>query len=170
MARHFNSGKHPIVSNKEVVDVVSLLTAGGTTTTIDVATQINDYTGAIGTMPIGAKILGFYLEISYNLSQVIVGNFDWYLALRQSNRSIGDFPIPGSVGGDKLRKKVFHERKGVLDGGTTSNAGGQTSKSVEFIKVPKGFQRMGELDKWIIQLRGSTSYSFCIKCIYKWYI
>ncbi len=170
MARFRQSGKQPIVSNKEVVDVVTLLVSAGVVTDIDIATQINDYAGTVGTVPLGAKILGFYLEASYVLSQNIVGRFDWLLTKRESNRAFSDMPVPGAVGGDKLRKKVFHERKGVLDGGPGTNIGGQTSKSVEFVKIPRGFQRMGELDKWSIRASGSTAYSFCLKCIYKWYL
>jgi len=170
MARFRQSmAKRPIVSNKEIVDSVTLLVSAGVTTTVNLANTINDYAGTIGTQPLGSKILGFYLEISYNLSQVIVGRFDWYLAKRNSGRAIVDYPAPGATGGNVLRKSIYHERKGVLDGGTTSNAGGQTSKSVEFIKIPRGAQRMGENDFWTIFASGSTNYSMCIKCIYKWY-
>ncbi len=170
MARFRQSSKRPIVSNKEVVDAVTLLVTAGTVTNIDIATTINDYTGGVGTCPLGAKILGFYLEISYNLSQVIVGRFDWMLLKAESGRPNSDFSAPGNVGGDELRKRVYHERKGVLDGGTTTNAGGQTAKSVEFIKIPRGVQRMGEGDRWVIRFSGSTNYSLCMKCIYKWYM
>jgi len=170
MARNRRSGKSPITSNKEIVDSVTLLVSAGVITNVDIATQTNDYAGTVGTMPLGASILGFYVESSYNLSQVIVGKFDWYLCKRESGRVVTDFPPPGATGGTVLRKSIFHERKGVLDGGTTSNAGGQTSKSVEFLKIPKGFQRMGELDKWTIRAAGTTNYSFCLKVIYKWYI
>lgn len=171
MAR-FNrlSAKHPIVSNKEIIDSVVLLATGGVTTNLDIATEVSDYTGVTGTMEVGTKILGFYLEISYNLNQNIVGNFDWYLCKRESGRVTGDFPLPGATGGTQLRKRIYHERKGVLDGGNGTNIGGQTSKSVEFIKIPRGVQRMGENDVWTLRFRGSTLYSFCVKCIYKWYI
>ncbi len=170
MTRRFQSSKRPIVSNKEIVDFVGLLTSAGVTTDIDIATNVQDYTGTVGTVPHGAKILGFYIEASYNLSQVIVGKFDWYICKRESGRGVSGFPTPGATGGDKLRKRIFHERKGVLDGGTTSNAGGQTSKSVEFIKIPRGFQRMGEDDVFTIKAEASTNYSFCLKVIYKWYL
>ncbi len=170
MARRMRQAKRPIVSNKEIFDGTFLLVSAGVTTDIDIASAINNYVGTIGTCPLGAKILGFYLETSYNLSQVIVGRVDWYLCKRESGRQIGGFPTPGATGGTELRKRIYHERKGVLDGGTTSNAGGQTSKSVEFIKIPPGVQRMGENDTWTIRVNGSTNYSFCLKCIYKWYM
>ncbi len=169
MARGRRTGKAPIVSNKEIVDSVSLLVPAGTTTIVNIATVVNDYIGSVGTMPHATNILGFYIESSYNLSQNIVGRLDWFLAKRESNRSTGSFPTPGATGGDTLRKSIFHERKGVLDGGPGTNIGGQTAKSVEFIKIPKGFQRMGEGDFWTIFVGASTQYSFCLKVIYKWY-
>ena len=162
--------KRPIVSNKEIVDGTFLLVTAAVTTDIDIAKTVNDYTGTVGTCPLGAKILGFYLETSYNLAQVIVGRLDWYLCKRESGRQIGGFPVPGLTGGTELRKRIYHEAKGILDGGTTSNAGGQTSKQREFIKIPRGVQRMGENDFWTMRINGSTNYSFCLKCIYKWYM
>lgn len=159
-----------IVSNKEIVDTVVLLNSAGVIADTTIATTVNNYIGTVGSCPLGAKIKGFYIEYSYNLSQVIVGKFDWFLAKLDSLRSIADLPPPGATGGDALRKKIFHERKGVLDGGSASTAGGQTSKSVEFIAIPKGFQRMGEDDRWVIRSSATTQYSFCIKIIYKWYI
>ncbi len=170
MVRQRQTSKRPIVSNKEIVDAVVVLAAAATTTSIDVATAVNNYTGTIGTCPLGAKIIGFYLETSYNLAQVIVGRFDWYICKREAGRSGGDFPVPSLTGGHELRKRIYHERKGILDGGTTSNAGGQTSKNVEFIKISRGVQRMGENDVWTIFIGASTTHSFCMKCIYKWYV
>ncbi len=170
MARRGQSSKRPIVSNKEIVDVTFLLVSAGVTTNVDLVTAVNDYTGTVGTCPLGAKVLGIYIEASYNLSQVIVGRFDWYICKRESARAVGEFPTPGVTGGHVLRKRIYHERKGVLDGGSASNAGGQTSKSVEFIKFPRGVQRMGENDRWTIFFNGSTNHSFCLKCIYKWYM
>ncbi len=170
MPRRRGGRKQVIVSNKEIVDVVTLLVSAGTVTDVTLASAVNDYTGTVGTCPLGAKILGMYIEASYNLSQVIVGRFDWYLCKRESARAVGEFPAPGATGGHILRKRIYHERKGVLDGGSASNAGGQTAKSVEFIKFPPGVQRMGENDRWSIFFSGSTNHSMCIKCIYKWYM
>ena len=163
------SGLVPVVSNKEVIDSTVLLASAAVTTNVDLATAVNDYLGTIGTCPLGSAIKGFYLEISYNLNQNIVGAFDWFLAKRQMGQVATTFPLPGSVGGNFFRKRIYHERKGVLDGGNGSNIGGQTSKSVEFIKIPKSFKKMSEGDVWFLRLRGTTNYSFCVKCIYKWY-
>ena len=163
------SGLIPVVSNKEVIDSTVLLAAAAVTTDVDIATAVNGYIGTIGTCPLASSIKGFYLEISYNLNQNIVGAFDWYLAKRQLGQPASAYPVPGTTGGDPFRKRIFHERKGVLDGGNGSNIGGQTSKSVEFIAIPKSFKKMSENDVWFLRFRGTTNYSFCLKAIYKWY-
>ncbi len=171
MARRFQGKLRniPIVSNKEVLDAVSLIVAGGVTTDIVVAEAINDYTGTVATCPTNCQIKGFYLETSYNNVDNIVGRLDWYLAKRPSQIAISLFPTPGNVGGNVSRKFVFHERKGIFNG-TATTGGGQMSKAVEFIAIPKRFQKMSEGDEWFIRVGASENYSFCLKAIYKWFI
>jgi len=163
------SGKHPIVSNKEIIDSVVLIVAGGVTTDVEIAVQINDYVGTVGTCPLGAHIKGFYLEWSTNNVDNIVGRTDWYLCKLPPGISITAFPSPGATGGNTQRRNIFHERKGIGVGAPTT-AGGQSSRQTEFIAIPKGFQRMNENAKWVIRIGSSENYSFCLKVIYKWYI
>ncbi len=170
MAR-FRQGmaKRPIVSNKEIVDVVAFLVAGAVTTDVDIADTVNDYSGVVGTVPLGATILGFYLETSVSNSDTIVNRIDWYLCKRESNLAFGSFPTPGSTGGSNIRKKIFHESKGIGQG-AGSTVSGQTTRTREFIKIPKRFRRMGEGDTWSIRVGASSQYNFCLKAIYKWYM
>ncbi len=165
-----NLAKRPITSNKEIVDAVAFLIVGGVTTDIVVATTVNDYTGTVGTAPIGATILGFYMETSTANSDSIINRADWYLAKSDSGRVLTTFPVPGSTGGTSLRKAIFHESKGIGQGEAVSTLGGQTNRMREFIAIPRRFRRMGEGDVWFIRVGASTDYSFCLKCIYKWYI
>ena len=145
-----------------------LIVAGGVTTDIDIAVAVNNYTGGVGDVPMGSSVLGFYLETSTNNVDNIVGRTDWYLCKRPGNRGIGDYPSPGATGGSEVRKLIFHESKGIGQGSPTT-AGGQSIRMREFIKIPKGFRRFGESDKWTIRIGSSENYSFCLKCIYKWY-
>ena len=161
--------KRPIVSNKEIVDAVVFIVAGGVTTDIDLATSVNDYTGTVGTVPIGANLLGFYLEISTSNVDNIVGRTDWYLVKRTSGIVATGFPTPGATGGSQFRKWIFHEEKGIGQGVPTTG-GGQSTRKQQFIAIPKGKQRMGEADAWTIRVGSSENYSFCLKCIYKWYL
>lgn len=144
------------------------IVAGGTTTDIDIASTVNSYTGTVGTVPIGASILGFYLETSINNVDNIVGRTDWFLCKRTSGTPFTSFPTPATTGGHVFRKWIFHESKGIGQG-TATTGGGQSTRMREFIKIPKRYRRMGEADDWSIRVGSSENYSFCLKCIYKWY-
>jgi len=167
--RNFQSSKRPIVSNKEIIDTVAFLVTGGVTTDINIASAVNNYTGTIGTQPLGSSLLGFYIETSASNGDSIVNRIDWYLCKRTSGTPFSSFPIPGATGGDVNRKWIFHESKGIGQGEAVSTLGGQTSRMREFIKIPKRFRRMGEADFWSIRVGASTDYNFCLKVIYKWY-
>ena len=167
--RQAQTSKRPIVSNKEIVDSVVFIVAAGVTTDIDLATAVNDYVGAVGTCPLGASILGFYLETSTNNVDNIVGRTDWLLVKRDSGLATTNFSVPGASGGNVRRKSIFHESKGIGQGSATT-AGGQSTRMREFIKIPRKFRRMGENDAWTIRVGSSENYSFCLKCIYKWYL
>jgi len=166
--RQRGQGKRPIVSNKEIVDGVFFIVVGGVTTDIDIATSVNDYTGTVGTCPQGSSILGFYLEISTSNVDNIVGRTDWYLCKRNGNLAVANFPTPGATGGTLNRKYIFHEEKGIGQGVPTTG-GGQTFRTKQFLGIPKSKRRMGEADRWTIRVGSSENYSFCMKCIYKWY-
>jgi len=161
----------PIVSNKEVIDGVFLIVAGGVITDVEIADAVNDYTGTVGTLPTNATLKGFYLETSYANVDNIVGRLDWYLCKRPgSAQAITAYPTPGSTGGTIFRSRIFHEEKGIFtnSGGTTG--GGQMKTNTQFIAIPKKFQKMNEQDSWFIRIGASENYSFCLKCIYKWYV
>ncbi len=170
MARFNRSSlaKRPIVSNKEILDLTLLIVAGGVTSDFVVATTVDNYTGTVGTQPQGSSLLGFYLEISSNNVDNIIGRSDWYLCKIPSGISIASFPVPSATGGNAFRKHIFHEEKGIFPGAPTT-AGGQSFRTKQFISIPKKFRRMGEGDRWVIRIGSSENYSFCMKCIYKWY-
>jgi len=161
----------PIVSNKEVIDAVFLIVAGGVITDAKLATAVNDYTGTVGTLPVNAEIKGFYLETSYANVDNIVGRLDWYLCKNPGGgQAITNFPSPGATGGTVFRSKIFHEEKGIFTNGNGTTAGGQMKTNTQFLGIPKKFRKMNEGDEWFIRIGASENYSFCIKCIYKWFI
>ncbi len=167
--RRFRS-KSPIVSNKEIVDSVVFIVAGGVTTDIAIATAVNDYTGSVGTCPHGANIKGFLVEWSTNNVDNIVSRIDWYLTKVPAGIGLGGMPVPGTTGGNIQRRNIFHEKKGIAQGQSAASLGGQSTRQTEFLAIPKGFQRMAEGQIWGIKVGSSENYSFCLKVIYKWYI
>ncbi len=155
----------PVRSVKEVVDGVFLNVAGGTTTVVDVASAVNDYTGQVGTCPIGASIKALFVEASYSAGVAAASRstrIDWLLGKAPSNLPFTI--VPGSTGGDPERKWVFHESKGL--GGAV---GEDISKKGGWIRVPPKMTRMGEDDKLEFRIGSSDVYNFCLKVIYKWY-
>jgi len=157
----------PVRTNKETVDSVSLLVPAGTTTTIDIATAVNDYVGTVGTMPISAKVKAVWIEATYGSNFTTIGRVDWYLARQAPGIGIGSFPVPSATGGDIMRKWIFLERKGLTQG-IAAAGGGPTSKVAGWVPVPKLFQNMSEGSKLLIRVGSSEVYSFCLKVIYKW--
>ncbi len=164
-----SQAKRPIHSNKEIVDTVALLVVGGTITDVNILETVNNYTGTVGTAALGSSVLGFYLETSVSGADSIVARTDWYLCKRPGNRTLTDYPTPGSTGGSPQRKWIFHESKGIAQGESVSLLGGQTTRTREFIKIPKGYRRCGENDRWTIRIGSSADYNYCLKCIYKVY-
>jgi len=171
MPRRIQTGKRPIASNKEIIDGTFITVAAGVTTDLSVLLEVNDYVGTVGTCPLGATVLGFYIEASVidvsgsDLSHRI----DWFLA-KKEEIGILSFPVPGSTGGSALRSKIFHEEKGIFPSTAVVGSGRQQVRTRSFVRVPKGKRRMGELFQWFIRVGSSGAYSACYKIIYKWYI
>ncbi len=150
------------VQNKEIVDAVALVVAAGVNTDVVLATSVNDYTGTVGTCPLGALIKGMELMVSYSIA-VAPNRFDWYLL--KNNAGVytpGQLPAAGATGGNALRKFIIHEEKGLAP----DNADGRVLSKLH-INIPKRYWRMGEADEWILRANSAASYDVCIKAIYK---
>ncbi len=151
----------PIIhTRKEIVDSVLLSVAAGVTSTVTVASVVNNYAGTPGTVETGSKIKWIYLFVQM-LPTAGTANVDFYVIKRPTGVVN---PLPSAVGGDLARKYVLHEEKG-LPGNASDGAYPLTFKGV--IKIPRGRQRMGEGDLVQVVLRGVDLYNACIKCIYK---
>ena len=171
MPRRFQSGKRPIVSNKEIVDVTSLTVAGGTTTDSVVLSTVNDYIGTVGTCPLGSTVLGFFIESSaIDVSGSDLSNrIDWFLCKKPGAVVITTFPVPGATGGVQLRNAIYHEEKGIFPSSAVVGAGLQQLRTRTFVRVPRSKRRMAEGEQWVIRSGSSGSYSVCYKVIYKWF-
>ncbi len=163
MPRHrMSSSLRPINSKKVIIDSTLLSVAAGTISTVVLANAVDDFTGAPGTCPTGAKISSVYLFVQI-LPTASTENVDWYVA--KSPQGIAT-ATPGNTNVSTFRKYILHEEKGI-PGNANDGAYPLTFKGV--IRVPKGRQRMGEGDDIFIKLVGVGVYNACIKCIYKFY-
>jgi len=148
--------------------------AGGVTTDSALASTVNDYTGTVGTCPIGATILGFYIEASaIDVDDgTLTNRIDWFLCKVVSGFAVTTFPVPAATGGNLKRRWIFHEEKGIFSDNPAGSVGGGTTpiRTRTFVKIPLGRRRMGEGDAWFIRSGSSGDYSVCYKIIYKWFI
>ncbi len=159
----------PVRSNKEIIDLTATGVAAGVTTDLLVATAVNDYTGLIGTCPIGCKIKAIFISYSYNFAQGFPTRMDMYVAKIPAGFGVGGFPVPGATGGSLFRKYIFLEVKGL--GSASSDAFGQDSQIRGFqgwLMIPKRFQNMAEGDFLAIKFGSASNYNICTKVIYKW--
>ncbi len=155
--------KRPINSEKQIVTSTNLLIAGGAGVTQTIVNTVNDYVGTVGTVPVGATIPWFFVELNLNNEGNITQTLSWYIAKIPNNA----FTPPSATdpGGSVFKKNIFKV-------GMEMPAGINNSSSVKRIfvlKVPKGFQRCGENDQWIIKTDPSTTgtYDVCSKVVYK---
>ncbi len=163
MPRFRRSSLHPINSRKNIVDSVLLSVAAGTVSAVNLATAVDDYTGAAATVPTGSTVKGIYLFVQI-IPTTGTSNVDWYMWKNTG----GDLTpaTPGATSGNSNRRHILHEEKGI-PGNAADGAYPLTFKGV--IKIPRGRQRMGEGDILQLRLRGADVYNTCVKCIYKFY-
>ena len=153
----------PVHSVKQVVDSTLLGVSGGTNSTVDLVTAVDDYVGTVGTAPIGATVKGIYLFVQIQNESSSV-NVDWFVWKNPANGFTA--VTPGATGGALKRRWILHEEKGI-PGSTTQGQGPLTFRS--FIRFPPKLRRMGDGDKIQIVLRSSQIHDICIKAIYKWF-
>lgn len=156
--------KRPINSVKNIVDSTTLGVAAAVVTNVNVADAVNDYTGVVSDVPIGAKVAGVYLFLQVQ-QQAVNSNVDWYI-WKGPNLLTPTMPVPGATGGDPSRKYILHEEKGIPG---PMNNGSPPLTFRGFIKVPRGRQRFAEGDRMQVKIRGAAVYDTCLKCIYKFY-
>ncbi len=162
MMRH--SSKRPINSVKNIVDGTFLGVTAAANTDVVLVSTVNDYTGASGTVPIGATVSSLYLFVQIISSDSGVANADWFIIKDPGDQL--SLPVPGATGGTNVRKYILHEEKGI-PGNALDGAYPLTFKGV--IKIPPGYRRCGEDDRIVLRLRSADAYNACVKCIYKFY-
>ena len=154
-------------TNKEIVDVVNLVIAAGITTRINIVAAVNDYTGSVGTCPIGSKVKAVWLETSYTKAESVIGRLDYLVMKIPGGTTI--ITTPGNTGGATFRKFIFLERKGLLSNDGLAEQGGSPARAAGWLMIPKRFQNMAEGDSLILDVGSSVVYNFCAKIIYKWH-
>ncbi len=162
MRHRRGSSLQPVNSKKVIIDSTLLAVGAGVTSTVVLANAVDDFSGAPGTCPTGAKIMSVYLFVQI-LPTATTENVDWYFAKAPDNITTA---VVGNTNVSPFRKYILHEEKGI-PGNANDGAYPLTFKGV--IRIPRGRQRMGEGDDIFIKLIGVGIHNICIKCIYKFY-
>jgi len=155
----------PVRHNKEIFDGIFIGVAAATTTVVQFAASVNDYTGGIGTCPISAKIKAVFIDVSYTSGTEVPARMDWYVC--KVPAAVATMPIPGATGGTTRRKYILLERKG-LNNTVGAGTGNNPRAAAGWLMIPKRFQNMAEGDVLEFHANGSTLYDLCTKFIYKW--
>ncbi len=147
------------------MDGTFLSQAAATRRDVVLANQINDYTGGVADVPLGARIRFVYLFVQCISTGTGTANHDWYVYKRPGVALTTTPMTPGTIGGNKARKFVLHEEKGI-PGNSGDGAYPLTFKGV--IKIPYKMQRWGEDDELLLVHISPDTSNLCIKCIYRW--
>ncbi len=171
-------GLRPIQSTKHIVEVSSILAAATNTVALTIAKGVNNPVLAnTDEVQPGHKISSIFLSTFFIAEGGEVANevplVDWYIIHNPGNTFTTVFdtlhlPTPGTTGVSINKRHIIHTEKGLTGGGDVSLAGlPMIFKGV--IKLPRGRQRMGQNDRWLLCARANFATKFCIQAIYKDY-
>ncbi len=158
------AGIRPVNRIKHVIDANGVIST--TQIVVDLVVASDTPTiGAITTCETGSKVNGIYLKVECtqaagsSLSNV-------YLAVMKQPGSGVVPPQANAVGASVFKKFIIHQEM-VMLGDSVENMPRVIFNGV--IKIPKGYQRNGPLDKIMVLLLAGTSntYNFCLQAHYK---
>ncbi len=168
----------PIDSVKHIVEGSGILGAGTDTLVVNIiegepAYSLADTNG----VPTGAKVMSFFFSTFFYTEGGEVANevplVDWYIIHSPGDNlgstfAAGTLPTPGTTGVHQNKKFIIHTEKGLAGGGDASlNGVPMIFKGV--IRIPRGKQRIGENDRFILCARANFATKFCFQAIYKHY-
>ncbi len=168
----------PIDSVKHIVEASGIVAATTDTVFLNIVDGVDTYSLADSDgVPTGSKVFSFYLSVFIIAEGGEVANevplADWYIIKNNANVFSTAFgatsnPTPGATGVHKNKKYIIHTEKGLTGGGNISLAGvPMIFKGV--IRIPKGMQRIGEDDRFTLNIRTNFASKVCAQAIYKHY-
>ncbi len=170
MARYRSRGMalRPINRIKHVVDSSSTDAAAATGSHTIASATDTPTLGATASVETGSKISWFYIRFEAASNEAIdlgaIPNYYWYLAKNPAGEVA--LPVPNAVGGNDAKRWVIHQEMTMIE-----NKGQGSNPRTIFngvIKVPRGMQRMGPSDVWIIHtLSPALNTAACVQVHYK---
>ncbi len=170
-------GLRPINSTKHIVDTSTIIPAVTNTT---LQTSINAVDNPVlantNNVRAGSKISSIFYSIFVYSEGGEVANevplVDFYFIKSPGSAWItfgaGTLPTPGATGAHLNKRQILHEEKG-LAGGEDASLTGVPMVFKGVIRIPRGKQRFGQADLFLVNIRTNFASKVCCKAIYKEY-
>ncbi len=173
--RRRGMGLRPINTVKHVVDTSTIIAAGVSTVlqnsviTVDTALLAN-----AADIDAGSKISSIFYSIYVFSEGGELANevplTDFYF-LKNPGNTWGAFnatnlPTPGASGVHINKRHILHEEKGLAGGGDASLTGVPMVFKGS-IRIPRGRQRFGQSDRFLVAIKTQFNSKVCVKAIYK---
>ncbi len=163
----YNRGMNlrPVNRIKHVVDVEGA--GSDTQSVVDLITTVDaPVIASTNAVETGSKVSSIYLKVEANRTSG-TGRSNMYLAIGKNPGALVVLPAADAVGASQMKKFIIHQEM-IMLGDFTENMPRILFNGV--IKIPKGYQRNGPLDKLqalIIMGGNSVTSDFCLQCHYK---
>ncbi len=167
----------PVHSTKHVVDTSTVVTAvTNTILQISVSAVDNPVLANVEDIQTGSKISSIFYEIYIFSEGGELANevplVDFYFIKNPGNVwnsfTANLLPTPGATGSHINKRHILHEEKGLTGGGNLSLSGVPMVFKGS-IRIPRGRQRFGQLDTFLVCIRCNFNSKVCVKAIYKEY-
>ncbi len=155
-----------IDSVKNIENAVDGVTAATKLVKVIVNAKDSPVTTVTNEVKRGSRIFRIWLEFwYYGLSAANTNDIVDIYIMKNPGTNLTS-PNPGTTGSSNEKKFIFKTWKGLAG---NKSLGGQPYAWKGWVKIPKGYQRMGTDDRIELVLISPTTGSFCHNAIYKWY-
>ncbi len=153
-------------SEKHLVQQSIATVLQGAVTTIDIADAVDVYTGAADEVRVGAIVKAIYIEKWLKAQDTATGNFVLTIEKLPSNLAPIGAANMGALHGYANKKNIFYVTQGL----SNDQDADATPVLRNWIKIPKGKQRMGKGDKIVMNIFAQAlDITHCGVEIYKEY-
>ncbi len=160
----FRNRLRPVKSYKHVVDIQGGLALGTQLNSILIdAVDAPVLTGAAG-VEVASTVRAIYLKVEvYATSAAALSNV--YMTVMKNPSNALTAPAPNAVGVSDVKKQIIHQEMVMIQQVAEGNPR-TLFKGV--IRIPRGYQRMGQDDTLLLSLLSpGVAIFFCVQCIYK---
>ncbi len=160
----FRNRLRPVKSYKHVIDIQGGLVAGAQLNSILADAVDAPILTGTASVEVASTIRAIYLKVeAYATTAVALSNI--YMTVMKNPSNALTAPAPNAVGASDVKKQIIHQEMVMMQQVAEGNPR-TLFKGV--IRIPRGYQRMGQDDTLLLSLLSpGVAAFFCIQCIYK---